>query len=153
MWHVFLNFLFMLELAPISGNSPSSPCLLALGVPQVPASHLAAELVGRQQAPVAKGLSWKCPSSDATSSAQSWWQWQWGFLLCCFVLKNTFLRIKLNVLPLGLPCSSLEWAIPTSVLKSESVQNFHLHQQHNSVLKTFSEARLLKLYSFLSNVI
>lgn len=38
-WHVFLNFLFMLEPAPFGGNSPSSPCLLALGVPQVQASQ------------------------------------------------------------------------------------------------------------------
>lgn len=153
MWHVFLNFLFMLQPAPIDGNSPSSPCLLALGVPHVQPSHLAAELVGRQQAPVARGLCWKCPSADATSSAWSWWHWQWGSLLCCFVFTSTFLRIKLNILPLGSPCSSLEWATPTSVLKSESVQNFHFHPQHSSVLKAFSEARLLKLDSFLSNVI
>jgi len=40
----------MLEPAPIDGNSPTSPCLLSLSVPQISASLLAAQPACKQEA-------------------------------------------------------------------------------------------------------
>lgn len=51
-WLVFLNFPFMLEPAPIDGNSPTSPCLHVWGVPQISPSLLAAQPVCKQEGPL-----------------------------------------------------------------------------------------------------